>query len=54
MDDRLWEVGNEVKRLSREVDDAEWDGDPRLAQLVRELERFKKLESEGVTYEPKF
>jgi len=54
MDDRLWEVGSEVKRLQREVDNAEWDNDPRLEQLVRELQHFKKLEEEGVLLEPKF
>jgi hypothetical protein len=55
MDDpRLWNVATEGKRLQRDVDEAEWDGDPRLAQLARKLEHFKKLEAEGVTYEPKF
>lgn len=54
MDDRLWTVGNEVKRLQREVDDAEWESDPRLEQLVRELRRFKELEEQGVLLEPKF
>lgn len=53
MDDLL-NVVREVKRLQREVDDAEWEGDTRLAQLARELAHFKRLEEEGVIYEPKF
>lgn len=52
--DNFWVVPEEVKRLQRACDDAEWDDDPRLAQLVRELEHFKRLEAEGAVYEPKF
>lgn len=52
--DNFWVVPEEVKRLQRACDDAEWDDDPRLAQLVRELEHFKRLEAEGSVYEPKF
>ena len=55
MDDpRLWNVATEVKRLQRAADDAEWEGDPRLVQLAQQLEHFRKLEAEGVLYEPKF
>jgi hypothetical protein len=53
MDDLL-NVVREVKRLQREVDDAEWEGDMRLAHLARKLAHFKRLEEEGVIYEPKF
>lgn len=53
MDD-LWLVSDEVKRLQRAYDDAEWDDDPRIVQLARELQHFKRLEKEGVLYEPKF
>ena len=52
--DSLWVVSEEVKKLQRKVDDAEWDDDPRLAHLARELAHFKQLEDEGVIYEPKF
>ena len=38
----------------RECDDAEWNDDPRLAYLARELEYFKELDKAGVVYEPKF
>jgi len=54
MDDRLWNVGAQVSRLQRECDDAEWNDDPRLAYLARELEYFKELDKAGVVYEPKF
>tara|TARA_R110002020_G_scaffold301794_2_gene517206 strand:- start:1174 stop:1338 length:165 start_codon:yes stop_codon:yes gene_type:complete len=54
MDDLLLNVSEEVKKLQRKVDDAEWDDDPRLAYLARELAHFKELEDEGVVYEPKF
>ena len=54
MDDLLLNVSEEVKKLQRKVDDAEWDDDPRLAYLARELAHFKQLEDEGVIYEPKF
>jgi len=54
MDDRLAIVSKEVKRLQREVDDAEWEGDPRVTQLAQELAYYKRLENEGEVYEPKF
>ena len=54
MDDFLLNVSEEVRKLRRKVDDAEWDDDPRLAYLARELAHFKELEDEGVVYEPKF
>jgi len=54
MDDLLLNVSEEVRKLQRKVDDAEWDDDPRIAYLARELAHFKELEDEGVVYEPKF
>ena len=42
MDERLAIVGEEVKRLQRKVDDAEWEGDPRLAQLAQELDQKQR------------
>lgn len=53
MDD-LWLVPAEVKRLQRACDDAEWEGDPRLPDLARELAYFRRLEEKGILYEPKF
>ncbi len=40
MDDLLLNVSEEVRKLQRKVDDAEWDDDPRLAYLARELAHF--------------
>jgi len=55
MDDpHLVDVSKETKRLEREVSDAEWNDDPRLEQLVRELNHYKELQAKGVLYEPNF
>lgn len=53
-DNRLWDVRERVITLQREVDDAAWNGDPRLGWLSQELAHFKALEAEGKVYEPKF
>ena len=55
MDDpHLVDVSREVKRLEREVSDAEWNDDSRLGQLVRELNHYKELQTKGVLHEPTF
>lgn len=53
-DPRLTNVAGECRRLEREVSDAEWNDDPRLEQLVRELNHYKDLQAKGVLYEPNF
>lgn len=53
-DPRLTNVSAEVKRLEREVSDAEWDDDPRVGALARELRHYKELQEQGVVYEPNF
>jgi hypothetical protein len=53
-DPRLTNVSAEVKRLEREVSDAEWDNDPRLAALAQELRHYKELQEKGILYEPTF
>lgn len=53
-DPRLVEVAAEGRRLEREVSDAEWNDDPRLGQLVRELNYYKDLQEKGVLYDPSF
>jgi len=53
-DDRLISVTKEHKRLSKLESDYAWDDDPRLEQVVRELQYYKKLMEEGVLYDPKF
>ncbi len=54
MDDRLAVVSDEIKRLQREYDDAEWEGDPRSTELAKELNYYNKLHEQGVVFEPKF
>ena len=54
MDDRLMVVSDEIKRLQRKVDDAEWEGDPRSTELAKALNYYKKLHEQGVVLEPKF
>ena len=53
-DPRLTEVSAEVKKLEREVSDAEWDNDPRLEYLVKQLRHYKELQEKGQLYEPNF
>lgn len=53
-DPRLIDVAAEVRRLERAVSDAEWDDDPRLAHLARELAYYKQLQQEGVLLDPVF
>ena len=53
-DPHLINVSREVRRLEKAVSDAEWDSDPRLEFLVRELNHYKDLEKKGVLHEPKF
>ena len=53
-DPHLIDVSKEARRLEREVADAEWDNDPRLESLVRELNYYKDLQTKGVLHEPNF
>lgn len=53
-DPRLAFIPDEVKRLEREVSDAEWDQDPRLESLIRELNYYKEKQANGELYEPNF
>ena len=53
-DPHLINVAQQVKKLEREVADAEWDSDPRLEALVRELNYYKDLQTKGVLHEPNF
>lgn len=54
MDPGLLYVPDEVRRLEREASDAEWNCDPRLEQVVNELNRMKELMNAGCLYEPTF
>lgn len=53
-DPRLIDVVAEVKRLEKEVSDAEWDDDPRLSYLARQLNHYKELQAKGILYDPTF
>lgn len=53
-DPRLIDVTKEVRRLERAVSDADWDNDPRIEYLVKELNHYKDLMKKGVLYEPNF
>lgn len=56
-DPRLLNVQEERKRLERQVDDIIWEqgaNDPRLGQLINELNHLRELEEKGVIYEPTF
>ena len=53
-DPRLTNVSEQVKKLERAVSDAEWDNDPRLEMLARELRHCKELQDKGQLYEPNF
>ena len=54
MDPHLTYIPREIKRLEREVSDAEWENDPRLAALVLELNHLKEQMNDGKLYEPRF
>jgi len=53
-DSYLTYIPREIKRLEREVSDAEWVDDPRLAALVSELNHLKEQMNYGKLYEPRF
>lgn len=53
-DPMLTYIPREIKRLEREVSDAEWVEDPRLAALVSELNHLKEQLNDGKLYEPRF
>ena len=46
-----------LKRLEKQYDDIEWDcgvDDPRLADLAKEISYYRKLDEDGVVFEPDF
>ena len=53
-DSYLTYIPREIKRLEREVSDAEWVDNPRLAALVSELNHLKEQMNDGKLYEPRF
>lgn len=52
--DLFVDVNARVKALRLQVSDAEWNASPDAGRLRSELARYERLQSEGVTLEPKF
>lgn len=53
-DPHLTSVAKRVRKLERELSDAEWDDDPRFGAIALELQHYKKLQEEGKLWEPNF
>lgn len=53
-DPYLESVAKMVRKLEKELSDAEWDDDPRFSAIALELHHYKKLQSEGKLWEPNF
>ena len=53
-DPRLAYIPDEIKKLNKDISDAEWNDDPRLEFLVNELNDYKEKLEKGQTYEPNF
>ena len=49
-------IPTRIKELNQEIDDILWEdtADPRIEQLVEELNYLKIQEEKGIIYEPKF
>ena len=45
-----------IKKLEKQIDELEWEdhGDPRIENLVRQLNYYKNKHDKGETYEPNF
>lgn len=53
-DPNLVYIPDEIKRLTQEASDAEWNNDPRMIDLIRELNYYKDQLEKGNLYEPNF
>jgi hypothetical protein len=53
-DARLIDVASEVKRLRKELSDAEWDDTPDVPILRSNLAHYEALAEQGVLWEPTF
>jgi hypothetical protein len=56
MDPRVTLISTLVKDLEKELDDIMWENstDPRIVNLVSELNYLKEKEAKGERYEPNF
>ena len=56
-DPRLIDVASSRKAAEKQRDDIEWEfgiDDPRLAELSKNIQRWKQLEAKGEIVEPNF
>jgi predicted RNA-binding protein with PIN domain len=56
MDPRVMYIPTRIKELDKQIDDILWEetADPRIEQLVDELNYLKEKEANGELYEPNF
>jgi hypothetical protein len=56
MDPRVTCIPTKIKELNKQIDDILWEetADPRIEQLVDELNYLKEKEANGELYEPNF
>ncbi len=56
MDPRVTCIPTRIKELDKQIDDILWEetADPRIEQLVDELNYLKEKEANGELYEPNF
>ena len=54
VDPRLTNVVSQLKRLRRQIDDAEWNDKPVARAKRYKLSTLKKLVNAGILWEPKF
>lgn len=49
-------ISDIIKDLQKKVDEIEWDNhrDPRIEDLIQQINYYKKKEEEGEVYEPRF
>jgi hypothetical protein len=47
-------VATRIKKLQKELSDAEWENSPNVGFLRHELEHFTSLAKRGIVYEPNF
>jgi len=56
MDPRLDTIKDLIRNTEKTLDEIEWvnPSDPRIEQLVKELNTLKEKEAKGELYEPRF